>query len=193
MELSAVVLAGGKGARMEGVDKGLIDFKGRKMIVWSLALAKPLVSRLLISCNRNITDYMPLADAIVCDRIAGSLGPLAGVHAAMEVVESSALLVLPCDTPLMTKSLLQRLVSAAADDPHSIVYFVDEGGAHPLHAVIPLALKQDLEDFLLDGGRGVQKWYARHPCVQVKLDEQERGMLANMNTLLDLEGGSYKS
>ena len=187
MDLSAVVLAGGKGTRMEGVDKGLIEFKGRKMIEWSLALAKPFAERLLISCNRNITDYMSLADAIVCDRIAGSLGPLAGVHAAMEVIDTSALLVLPCDTPLLKADLVERLVAVATENPASIVYLVDEAGAHPLHAIIPVSLKQDLEDYLIDGGRGVQKWYLRHKSVQIKVEGENRQSLSNINTLIELE------
>ena len=74
MQISAVILAGGEGTRLGGVDKGLIEFKGRRMIEWTLDIVRPCVSQLLISCNRNITDYMPLGDSVVCDRIAGSLG-----------------------------------------------------------------------------------------------------------------------
>jgi len=187
MNLSAVVLAGGQSSRMGGVDKGLIEFDGRKMVEWSLDAARPFVSRLLISCNRNITDYMPLADSVVCDRISGSLGPLAGVHAAMEVIETNALLVLPCDTPLITAGLLEKLIVSAAESSGSIIYFVGEAGAHPLHAIIPLALKQSLEDYLIDGGRAVQKWYARHSVVEVRLSAQEESLMVNVNRVEELK------
>lgn len=187
MDLSAVILAGGKGARMDGQDKGLVQFQGRRMVEWPLDLVRPLASRVLISCNRNMTDYMPLADSVVCDRIAGLLGPLAGVHAAMQIVETKALLVLPCDTPLLTADLLEKLINTALENPAAIVHFIDEEGAHPLHAVIPMSLQQDLEDYLIDGGRGVQKWYARHNTLTIMVGKQESKALANMNTLLDLE------
>jgi len=187
MNLSAVVLAGGQSSRMGGVDKGLVEFDGRKMVEWSLDAARPIVSRLLISCNRNITDYMPLADSVVCDRISGSLGPLAGVHAAMEVVETHALLVLPCDTPLITVGLLEKLIASAVESPGSIIYFVGEAGAHPLHAIIPLTLKQSLEDYLIDGGRAVQKWYAKHSVVEVELSAQEELLMVNVNRVEELK------
>jgi len=112
---------------------------------------------------------------------------LAGVHAAMEVVETHALLVLPCDTPLITADLLEKLIVSAADSPGSIIYFVGEAGAHPLHAIIPLALKQDLEDYLIDGGRSVQKWYANHPVVEVKLTAQEELLMVNVNRTEELK------
>jgi len=187
MNLSAVVLAGGKSTRMGGVDKGLLEYNGRKMIEWSLDVVRPLVQRLLISCNRNITDYMPLADAVVCDRIAGSLGPLAGVHAAMEVVDTAALLVLPCDTPLINEALLDKLVASAVQNPEAIVYIVGATGVHPLHAIIPLSLKQDLEDYLIDGGRAVQKWYAKHKVVELQLSEGEEALMINVNRPEELE------
>ena len=95
MELSVVILAGGQGQRMGGLDKGLVVFNDRRMIEWVLDTVRPLTTQLMISCNRNITDYMPLADSVVCDRIAGSLGPLAGIHAAMESMTATHLLVLP--------------------------------------------------------------------------------------------------
>jgi len=187
MDLSAVVLAGGQSSRMGGVDKGLVEFNGRKMVEWSLDVARPFVSKLLISCNRNITDYMPLADSVVCDRISGSLGPLAGVHAAMEVVETASLLVLPCDTPLVNARIVEKLIHCAAENPASIIFLSGESGAHPLHAVVPLALKQDLEDYLIDDGRAVQKWYARHDVVKVSMSEQEELLMLNVNRAEELK------
>ncbi len=191
MQISAVILAGGEGTRLGGVDKGLIEFKGRKMIEWTLDVVKPHVSQLLISCNRNITDYMPLGDSVVCDRIAGSLGPLAGIHAALESLTSQSaqdtlqehvLLVLPCDTPLVNKSIVERLLSAAQKSPESIILLVEEDFKHPLHAVIPVSLKQDLENYLIDGGRAVRKWYQQHNVVEVKISNTEQVALANVNT-----------
>ena len=190
MQISAVILAGGEGTRLGGVDKGLIEFKGRRMIEWTLDIVRPCVSQLLISCNRNITDYMPLGDSVVCDRIAGSVGPLAGIHAALESLtsessgksnESHSLLVLPCDTPLVDKTIVERLLKAAEQSPHSIIVLVEKGEhkdfLHPLHAVIPVSLKVDLGDYLIDGGGAVRKWYMQHSVVEVFLQNTEQTAL----------------
>lgn len=197
MQISAVVLAGGEGSRLGGVDKGLIDYKGRKMIEWTLDVVKPHVDQLLISCNRNITDYMPLADSVVCDRIAGSLGPLAGIHAALESMTSrvagqsedtaGGLLVLPCDTPLINYGVVKRLVSASQEAPGSIIMLTEGEFAHPLHAVIPLSLKQDLEEYLIDGGRAVRKWYKQHSVIEIELPENDQAALINVNTAEQLD------
>ena len=203
MQLSAVILAGGESTRLGGVDKGLIEFKGRRMIEWTLDIVRPCVSQLLISCNRNITDYMPLGDSVVCDRIDGSLGPLAGIHAALESLTSQcseplhdghSLLVLPCDTPLVDKVIVERLLKAAEQSPLSIIVLVEKTAEkdflHPLHAVIPVSLKEDLENYLIDGGRAVRKWYMRHSVVEVCLQSTEQAALANVNTQAELESAS---
>jgi len=187
MEFSAVVLAGGQGSRMNGLDKGIVQYRGRKMIEWSLDVVRPLVSQLLVSCNRNLTDYMPLVDSVVCDRIAGSLGPLAGIHAAMESAASATLLVLPCDTPLITRPVIERLMQAATENPDAIIVLAEGKFLHPLHAVIPLALKQSLEDYLIDGGRAVRKWYEQHVVVELQITEQESAALKNINTAEQLQ------
>ncbi|EPJ56274.1 MAG: hypothetical protein OFPI_00640 [Osedax symbiont Rs2] len=187
MEFSAVVLAGGQGSRMGGLDKGIVQYRERKMIEWTLDVIKPLVSQLLISCNRNLSDYMPLADSVVCDRIAGSLGPLAGIHAAMESAASTTLLVLPCDTPLISGSIIERILQSAADNPDAIVVLAEDEFLHPLHAAIPVALKQSLEDYLIDGGRAVRKWYYQHNVVKLQVSAQESALLVNINTTEELQ------
>ncbi|MCJ8298663.1 MAG: molybdenum cofactor guanylyltransferase [Pseudomonadales bacterium] len=182
MNFSAVVLAGGQGSRMGGLDKGIVQYRGKKMIEWTLDVVRPLVSQLLISCNRNLTDYMPLADSVVCDRIAGSLGPLAGVHAAMESAASATLLVLPCDTPLINRSIVEKILLTAAENPNAIIVLAEGEFLHPLHAAIPVALKQSLEDYLIDGGRAVRKWYYQHAVIELQITAEESEGLVNINT-----------
>ncbi|EPJ45577.1 MAG: hypothetical protein OFPII_25920 [Osedax symbiont Rs1] len=187
MELSVVVLAGGQGQRMGGLDKGLVVFNDRRMIEWVLDTVRPLTTQLMISCNRNITDYMALADSVVCDRIAGSLGPLAGIHAAMESMTATHLLVLPCDTPKISRAVIEQLIEAAQRDPQAVVFLRYAEFIHPLHAIVPLSLKSSLESYLLDGGRAVRKWCYQHRVVEVSVAAVDRAGLVNINTRADLE------
>lgn len=185
-ELSVVVLAGGQGQRMGGQDKGLIPFSGKPMIGWTLDCVRPYTKQLIISCNRNIGNYLPYGDSVVCDRISGFLGPLAGIHAALEVVQSPSLLVLPCDTPYINAPLIERLIGVSQKHPDSIVMLAENEYFHPLHAIIPSALSADLESFLLDGQRSVRSWYARHDLIKVAVAATELNALKNVNSPRDL-------
>jgi molybdenum cofactor guanylyltransferase len=189
MSVSTVVLAGGQSSRMGGQDKGLLTFRDKKMVQWTLDVVKPVTCQLIISCNRNISDYIALADSVVCDRIAGFLGPLAGIHAAMESATQSSLLVVPCDTPLINKNIISLLLEAAQKNPEAIVFLTQGTFAHPLHAVIPLKFKTDLENYLIDGGRAVRKWYMQHDIIEVPISDADAMALVNINTQQELEKG----
>lgn len=186
MAIATVILAGGQASRLGGQDKGLVQFKGRKMVSWTLDAIAPFSSQVIISCNRNISDYIALADSVVCDRIAGFLGPLAGIHAAMESVSDHSLLVLPCDTPLISERIISMLLHSANNNPEAIVFLAQGKFAHPLHAVIPTKHQTDLEAYLIDGNRGVRNWYLRHEIVEVQLSEADAPALLNINTTREL-------
>jgi molybdopterin-guanine dinucleotide biosynthesis protein A len=105
----------------------------------------------------------------------------------MESASAPLLLVLPCDTPLLKASLIQRLIECALEHCDSIVCLEDGEYSHPLHAVIPLSLKQSLEDYLIGGGRSVVKWYAMHQVIRLKVSSEESVTLANINRPSDIE------
>ncbi|MEH6578910.1 MAG: molybdenum cofactor guanylyltransferase MobA [Amphritea sp.] len=179
--LSAVILAGGQGQRMGGLDKGLVPFRDRPMIEHSVELVRPYVQALLISCNRNEPRYMALADKTVVDASDEYLGPLAGILAGLTACDADQLLVLPCDTPLLSKVVLDRLLDTAREYPDHICILAEGDKFHPLHAVIPVSLQADLQRFMEGKQRAVQRWMRAHPYKLVDISDLA-DELYNLNT-----------
>lgn len=183
--LTAVILAGGQGQRMGGRDKGLVEFRDRPMIGHTIELVRPYVDSLIISCNRNEPRYQALADKTVVDPLDDFQGPLAGILAGLKACDTELLLVLPCDTPLLSNEILERLLAAARAKPDHITVLAESGGLHPLHSVIPANLCADLEQWLSGGQRAVQRWMRNHPFQLVDISDMSE-QLYNLNTQQEL-------
>lgn len=152
---SVLLLAGGRGQRMGGRDKGLLDWHGRPLIAWLHDLVRPLSDDLIISCNRNAERYAPFADRLVQDDEPDFQGPLAGIRAGLKVARHPYLLVLPCDAPQLDRALLETLLGQAGARP----VVVRQGDYwEPLFSLIPTALAASLEDAWLAGERSPQRW-----------------------------------
>ncbi|MGG2397359.1 molybdenum cofactor guanylyltransferase MobA [Pseudomonas sp. SH1-B] len=175
---SVLLLSGGRGQRMGGQDKGLLQWHGRPLIAWLHELTRPLSDDLIISCNRNNDRYAPYADKLVADLEQDFQGPLAGIRAGMAAARHEQLLVLPCDAPLVDHSLLSALLAHAGDKP----VVVRQGNYwQPLFCLLPTCLKDDLEGAWQAGERSPQRWFGKLAPVAVDcpLDDAR---LANLNT-----------
>ena len=185
--LAAVVLAGGQGSRMDGLDKGLVPFRNQPMCSWTLERLKPLVSERVISCNRNQIVYQKFGVPVISDSVQGFVGPLAGVEAAMAYLKGrhSHLLVMPCDTPLVHIELVENLIQAAQLKPDAVTLLQSDGRLQCLHAIIPLAYHQPLMAALAEGQRAVYRFYKRFPVNVVDVEDGSTS-LVNLNTLEQL-------
>ncbi|MDP2747224.1 molybdenum cofactor guanylyltransferase MobA [Pseudomonas sp.] len=175
---SVLLLAGGRGQRMGGADKGLLDWQGRPLIAWLHELARPLTDDLLISCNRNAERYAPFADRLVSDDEADFQGPLAGIRAGLRAARQASVLILPCDAPQLDRPLLEALLNLAGE--RAVVVRQGEF-LEPLFSVIPRALHADLEQAWQAGERSPQRWLrSLNPLtVECTLGDPR---LANFNT-----------
>lgn len=175
---SVLLLAGGRGQRMGGRDKGLLDWQGRPLIAWLHEQVRPLSDDLIISCNRNTERYAAWADRLVQDDSPDYQGPLAGIRAGLAAARHPHLLVLPCDAPLVDDELLQRLLEAAGERPAML----HRGGFwEPLFCVLPRSVLPVLEAAWQAGERSPQR--ALRPLDPLAIpcaDDDPR--LANLNT-----------
>lgn len=161
----ALVLAGGLSRRM-GRDKRLAELGGKALLVHVLERLRPQVESIAINAPRalDIDPGLPL----VPDTLPDHPGPLAGVlsglrHAAATRLVGSHLLTVPADTPFLPHDLVARLTKAA-DDPATIVVAASQGRAHPVIALWPLSMADDLEAWLADPvNRRLNAFIARHP------------------------------
>ena len=178
-EITAVILAGGKSSRMNGKDKGLMNFRGQELIRHVLRVVQPRVSEVLISANRNIELYENFGKVIM-DELEDFQGPLAGVSSALKVCFTPYLLVLPCDSPLIDEELIDNLISRMGETEVDICVAHDGSIMHATFAIIDAKLGKSLEEFLENGGRKMALWYRQHSIERIDVSSQLE-VLTNLN------------
>lgn len=161
--LVALLLAGGAGQRLGGIDKGLALWNGRPMAHWVADTLSKVADRMLISANRSLDRYEELSPGGVIsdDPPYQQQGPLSGLLAGMRAAQASgarAVLVCPCDTPEISEDLCRSLAKAWRKEPERPVVVSCEGRVHPLHGIYPVALADVVEALLAQGERRVMKF-----------------------------------
>ena len=187
-EVTGLVLAGGRGSRMGGADKGLQNHRGVPLALHALLRLQPQVGALLINANRNIGAYEALGAPVWPDPIDGFAGPLAGFMAGLEHCETPWLVTVPCDTPDFPQDLVARLAEAAAREGAEIAYAttLEDGREqpHPVFCLLRSELMESLVAFLHGGGRKIDAWFAQHRSVRVPF--ADASAFFNANTAAEL-------
>jgi len=169
--ITGVVLAGGMGRRMGGVDKGLQTLRGRPMAAWVVERLQPQVGPLIINANQNLDRYAEFGCPVVPDQIPDFAGPLAGLHAALSAARTPLVVTAPCDSPFLPEDLVFRLFSAltAAGAELAVARTFDQ--PHPVFCLCRREVLPHLTDFLESGGRKIDHWYATLSVVEVAFDD----------------------
>lgn len=183
--IAGCVLAGGRGTRFGGLDKGLLDFAGRPLVAHVVARLAPQVDDLLISANRNTPAYAELGRRIVSDAHGDFAGPLAGMAAALRVTAAPLLMVAPCDSPFLPDDLVSRLHAGLAAAGANLATVRTGPWLQPVFALLSRELLPDLDAYLLSGGRKIDAWYARHACAEVDFGE-DCAAFTNINSAPEL-------
>jgi len=184
-QIAGVILAGGQGRRMGGIDKGLQDLHGRPMVQWVLERLAPQVDSVLINANQNLERYAALGCAVLPDRIPDFAGPLAGLHAALAHVHRPLLATVPCDSPYLPADLVARLHAALLAEQAELAVACAGGRVHRAFCLARHELLPQLEAFLASGGRKVGLWHASLKVVEVSFDDEAEAF-SNINTLEEL-------
>jgi molybdenum cofactor guanylyltransferase len=182
--VTALILAGGAGRRMNGQDKGLIVWRSKPLVAHIIDCIPAHIKQILISCNRNTDHYQKYA-ATVSDNLAGYQGPLAGIYAALNVIDTELVFILPCDSPAPPQDLLDRLYLQLSRDNADICYAHDGNRGQYLFALLKTELKENLSLYLKAGGRSVNQWYKQLNCTQANCSGQATNFL-NFNQLSDI-------
>ncbi len=190
-EITVVILAGGRGRRMDAKDKGLVALNGRPLIEYVIKAISPQNSNILINANQNIEQYQHYGYPVVSDQIEGFQGPLAGVATAMERVKTSYILTLPCDAPFVERDYQERMWSALQTQQTDLAIAFDGRRLQPVHALIPVRLYADLLKFLAGKTRRVDSWYSQYAMGLVDFSGQVR-MFCNLNTPEELKAYSVE-
>lgn len=183
---SVLILAGGRGQRMGGRDKGLLEWRGEPLVAHIQRTVRPLSDDLVISCNRNQQAYKAYADQLVGDAEADFPGPLAGVIAGLQVARHEWVVLLACDAPLVDKVLIDSLRQLAVTGDS--VAMVRQGGFwQPMFSVLPRRVLPVLEQAWLAGERSLQKALLREAVQGLECAEDDP-RLSNFNSPDLLQG-----
>jgi molybdenum cofactor guanylyltransferase len=178
--ITTVILAGGQGTRIGG-GKGLQNLQGRPLIQWVIDAMKPQSDEILISANDE--GYQGFGFRVVADITAGSVGPLAGVQAALNAARHDYVLSVPCDAPYLPADLAARL-SAAMGGADACVA-VAEGRTQPVIALYRKSVLGRLNHYLASGERKVMDWQKT-----LRLNEaafEDAHAFININTKAELD------
>lgn len=160
--ITAVILAGGRGSRLGGQDKGLLEFAGRPIIEHILEAISPQAGAVIINANRNLQHYSKYGQPVISDEMADYQGPLAGFAAALAASSTDYILTIPCDGPFVPGDLIARMSRAMIDQHAELAVAHDGQRMQPVYALIPRTLESSLQQFLDSGDRKIDRWYALH-------------------------------
>jgi molybdenum cofactor guanylyltransferase len=187
-QITGLVLCGGRGSRMGGVDKGLQTLDGTPLVQHALQRLKPQAGALMINANRHLDTYASFGVPVWPDENADYVGPLAGFLAGLSHCATPWIATVPCDSPRFPLDLVARLAQAIGDAPVAIATTTEQGQVQrqPVFCLISRMLAGDLQSFVAEGGRKIEHWLARHGCVDVAFDDASA--FFNANTLDELKG-----
>ena len=192
-QITGVVLAGGRGTRMGGVDKGLQLYNDVPLALHSLRRLRVQVGTAMVNANRHLDTYQTFGVPVWPDVVPGYLGPLAGFITALQHCATPFLATVPCDVPLFPVDLVARLARglagagseiAMARTPADVQAGAPAWQIHPVFCLLHTSLLPSLEQFVASGGRKVEDWISRHNSVLVSFDTPRA--FFNVNTLAQL-------
>lgn len=180
MKTVGIILSGGQGARVGGADKGLLPWGESTRVESVIALLRPQVDSLLISCNRNLDRYSTFAYPLVQDQLSGFQGPLAGIAAALDRIGDEIAVVVPCDSPQPANDLVSRLVTALLSEGAQLSFAHDGNRPQYLFTAIRPGCRESLLAYLASGQRSVRGWHDTLDCVEVDFSDRAANF-ANIN------------
>lgn len=193
-QITGVVLAGGRGLRMGGVDKGLQLYQGIPLALHALRRLQPQVGRTVINANRHAAQYASFGVPVLADEPPDYAGPLAGFASALRHCSTPFLLTVPCDSPLFPSDLAVRLAAPLASTDCDIAMVVapdsEAGGSasprtQPVFCLMRTRVLPGLEAFMAGGGRKIEAWTAGQRTTPVHFDDAQAFL--NVNTLAELQ------
>jgi molybdopterin-guanine dinucleotide biosynthesis protein A len=187
----AIVLAGGLARRMDGRDKALLPLRRRPLLEHVLDRVRPQSRAIALSANGDSTRFVRYGLPVLGDPVPGNPGPLAGILAGMRWARrihpgAELLLSVPTDTPLLPADLVARLAGLRAEQGAAIACAASGGRTHPVIALWPVALADELATALAGGARGVAEWAAPYGVAVAEFSAEGADPFFNVNDRADL-------
>ena len=182
--ITGVILAGGLGQRMGGIQKGLQVYAGQPLVVHVAQRLAPQVQSVLINANQVMDAYRNLGFPVFSDFFTGYAGPLAGLHAALVQADTDLVITVPCDSPHLPADLVTRLLSALSSTQAEVAIARTHEREHPVFCLCKRSLHVSLLVSLENGERRFLQWFRQQNGVVVEFEDE--AAFRNFNTLADL-------
>lgn len=189
--VSAIILAGGRATRMNGVDKGLIKLQQKPFIQHIIQRLSPQVDEILLNANREIAQYSTFNFPVLQDDQPDFIGPLAGFSLGLRHCKHDYLLTTPCDSPLIPADLTSRLMHSLLAEDADIAVAKSGGYSHPVFCLLKKSTLPSLSDFIAQGHRKVSLWQKSLAYTEVTFDDCDDAFV-NVNTFEELEALALK-
>jgi molybdenum cofactor guanylyltransferase len=186
-----LVLAGGLARRMGGGDKARIRIGGKTILERVLARLKPQCSRVILNANGDPARFADTGLPVVADSVPDFAGPLAGILAGLDWAAAHApdiadIVSVPGDCPFLPRDLVARLIDARESAAKPLAYAQSGDWRHPVVALWPVALRDDLRHALVEEGlRKIEAWTARHGVAIAEWPSAPFDPFFNVNTPVD--------
>jgi len=155
--VSGLILAGGRGLRMGGADKGLLLESGKPLVAHAIERLLPQVDKLMINANRNRDSYERWTYPVIEDVLPEFPGPLAGLHTGLLACDTDLLVTIPCDVPKFPRDLVARFRQTLKSHPAApVTWAIAPDGEHPVFLLCKKTLLPALENYLGQGKRRVR-------------------------------------
>ena len=185
MQISTIILAGGRATRMGCADKGLISLKNKPLIQHVISRLQPQTNEILINANREIAQYEAFGLPVLQDENAEFVGPLAGICLGLKHAKHEFVLSVPCDSPLLPLDLALRLLNGMLESRADIAVASSGGDVHPVFCLMKKSVLHSLVDFLDAGERKVSAWQKSQQYCEVDFSDCNEAFV-NLNTPEDL-------
>lgn len=187
LNVTAAILAGGRGERLGGADKGLVRLAGVPLYRRVQAALERQAGAILIVANRHLDEYADSGLTVVSDPWPDFRGPLAGMFAALEASRTDWLLTAPCDAARLPGDLLARLRRAVDTGGARAAYAVADGDAQYVCSLLRRDLAAALREALDAGERAPRRWLADIGAVSADFTDAEPTPVWSINTPAELE------
>jgi molybdopterin-guanine dinucleotide biosynthesis protein A len=190
-DITGLVLAGGRGLRMGGLDKGLQNFRGTPLALHALKRLAAQTGPLLVNANRHPETYRAFGAPVVADADDSFAGPMAGLLAGLDACATPWLLAVPCDAPWFPQDLGERLAQAASQAQARAAVAQDRADGvprlQPVFCLVHVSLKDSLRHWLAGGGRKAREWLVAQQAATALFDRPgDAQAFFNANTPADL-------
>jgi molybdenum cofactor guanylyltransferase len=179
-DISAVILAGGRSSRMKGQDKGLILFNNKPLIHHVMDVIDQSVDSIWVSANRNLDLYQKFGK-VVSDNLLDYQGPLAGISAVLNKINTKYLLIVPCDGPYIDHTLLEKLLKAMIRHDTALCVASENKHLHPTFALVDVNILPVVDQYLETGERRLGKFFKDNNAIEVDFSDSPQ-LFANLNS-----------